>query len=171
MKLSQDKCTAWVSNGEIPDAPITRNFWNQAKDHRGFIVCGFPATYDDPAKEANTAYPIGREEFTKSFLEARAGCLQTIMRNTLRIATEASASLTILQSLSCVLRACVTQKVGYLVRITPPDTMAKFAEEIDGMLVDTVCELMQLEEVTPPKESSFSSLYLKEDGAFPPSTR
>jgi hypothetical protein len=27
--------------------------------------------------------------------------------------------------------------------------MAKFAEEIDEMLVDTVCELMQLEEVTP----------------------
>ena len=34
-------------------------------------------------------------------------------------------------------------------RITPPDTMAKFAEEIDEMLVDIVCELMQLEEVTP----------------------
>jgi hypothetical protein len=27
--------------------------------------------------------------------------------------------------------------------------MAKFAQEVDEMLVDTVCELMQLEEVTP----------------------
>jgi len=71
------------------------------------------------------------------------------MKHTLRIATEASASLPILQSLNCLLRACVTQKVGYLVRVTPPDTMAKFAEEIDVMLVDTVCELRQLEEVTP----------------------
>ena len=71
------------------------------------------------------------------------------MKHTLRIATEASASLPIRQSLNCLLRACVSQKVGYLVRITPPDTMAKFAEEIDELLVDTVCELMQLEEVTP----------------------
>ena len=149
MKLNQDKCTAWVSNGEIPEAPLTRNLWNQAKDHRGFIVRGFPATYDDPTKEANIAYPIGSEEFTGSFLEARTSSRQTIMKHTLRIATEASASLPILQSLKCLLRACVTQKVGYLVRITPPDTMAKFAEEIDEMLVDTVCELMQLEEVTP----------------------
>ena len=71
------------------------------------------------------------------------------MRDTLRIATEASASLPILQSLNCLLRACVTQKVGYLVRITPPDTMATFAQEIDEMLVYTACELMQLEEVAP----------------------
>ena len=71
------------------------------------------------------------------------------MKHTLRIATEASASQPILQSLNCLLRACVSQKVGYLVRITPPDTMAKFAQEVDEMLVDTVCELMQLEEVTP----------------------
>jgi hypothetical protein len=71
MKLNQDKCTAWVSNGEIPETPITRNLWNQAKDHRVLIVCGFPATYDDPAKEASIAYPIGSEEFVQSFLEAR----------------------------------------------------------------------------------------------------
>ena len=71
------------------------------------------------------------------------------MKNTLCIATEASASQPILQSLNCLLRACVSQNVGYLVRITPPDTMAKFAQEVDEMLVDTACELMQLEEVTP----------------------
>ena len=71
VKLNQDKCTAWVNNGEIPETRITRNLWNQAKDHRGFIVCGFPATYDDPAKEASIAYPIGSEEFIRSFLEAR----------------------------------------------------------------------------------------------------
>jgi hypothetical protein len=52
------------------------------------------------------------------------------MKHTLRIAAEASASLPILQSLNCLLRACVSQKVGYLVRITPPDTMAKFAEDL-----------------------------------------
>ena len=71
MKLNQDKCTTWVSDGEIPETPITRNLWSQAKDHRGFIVCGFPATYDDPTKEANIAYPIGNEEFTQNFLDAR----------------------------------------------------------------------------------------------------
>ena len=68
MKLNQDKCTAWISNGETPETPITRDLWNQAKDHRGFIVCGFPAAYDDPAEEASIAYPIGSEEFVKSFL-------------------------------------------------------------------------------------------------------
>ena len=134
-------------------------------------MCGFPATYDDPAKEASIAYPIGSDEFIQDFLEARKNSLQTIMKHTLRIATEASASLPILQSLNCLLRACVTQKVGYLVRITPPDTMAKFVEEIDEMLVDTVCELMQLEEVTPRNVNFFSSRYQKEGGDFPPSTR
>ena len=80
MKFNQDKCTAWISNGETPETPITRDLWNQAKDHRGFIVCGFPATYDDPAKEASIAYPIGSEEFIKSFLEARKKSLQQIMK-------------------------------------------------------------------------------------------
>ena len=35
LKLNQDKCTAWVSNGEIPETPITRDLCNQAKDHMG----------------------------------------------------------------------------------------------------------------------------------------
>jgi hypothetical protein len=99
------------------------------------------------------------------------------MKHTLRIATEASASLPILQSLNCLLRACVSQKVGYLVRITPPDTMAKFAEEIDEMLVDTVCGLMQLEEVTPTQREllrlhisaggwGLPSIYISNECAF-----
>jgi hypothetical protein len=45
-----------------------------------FIVCGFPATYDDPTKEAIIAYPIGSEELIKSFLEARKKSLQPIMK-------------------------------------------------------------------------------------------
>jgi hypothetical protein len=41
--------------------------------------------------------------------------------------------------------------------------MAKFAEEIDEMLVDTVCELMQLEEVTPTQRE-FLLLPISEGG-------
>jgi hypothetical protein len=66
-----------VSNGETPVTPITRDLWNQAKDHRGFIVCGFPATHDDPAKEANIAYPVGSEDFIHNFLEARKMASET----------------------------------------------------------------------------------------------
>ena len=45
-----------------PITPVTKRMREQANDHRGFIACGLAATYDDSAREAATAYPIGRDD-------------------------------------------------------------------------------------------------------------
>ena len=71
MKLSEDKCTAWATDGRPPTTQKARTLWENARDHRGFVVCGFPATCEDPAAEAALAFPIGDPCYVEAFLEAR----------------------------------------------------------------------------------------------------
>ena len=71
MKLSEDKCTAWTTDGKPRETPKARALWGNARDHRGFVVCGFPATCEDPASEAALAFPIGDPNYVEAFLEAR----------------------------------------------------------------------------------------------------
>ena len=69
MKLNEDKCTAWTTDGKPPESQQARTLWENAKDHRGFVVCGFPATCEDPAAEAALAFPIGNPNFAEAFLD------------------------------------------------------------------------------------------------------
>ena len=71
MKLNEDKCTAWTTDGKPPETQKARALWGNARDHRGFVVCGFPATCEDPASEAALAFPIGDPNYVEAFLEAR----------------------------------------------------------------------------------------------------
>jgi hypothetical protein len=69
MKLNEDKCTAWTTDGRPPETHMARTLWDNAGDHGGFVVCGFPATCDDPVAEAALAFPIGNPSFVEKFLE------------------------------------------------------------------------------------------------------
>ena len=73
MTLNEDTCTAWTTDGRPPVTPKARALWGNARDHRGFVVCGFPATCEDPASEAALAFPIGDPSYVEAFLEARKG--------------------------------------------------------------------------------------------------
>ena len=42
VKLNEDKCTAWTTDGN-PTTPTARTLWENARGHRGLVVCGFPA--------------------------------------------------------------------------------------------------------------------------------
>ena len=71
MKLNEDKCTAWTTDGRPPETHMARTLWDNAGDHGGFVVCGFPATCDDPAAEATLAFPIENPNFVEKFLEKK----------------------------------------------------------------------------------------------------
>ena len=49
MKLSEDNCTAWTTGGRPPEEQLARTLWGSEGERGGFVVCGFPATCDDPA--------------------------------------------------------------------------------------------------------------------------
>jgi hypothetical protein len=104
MLLNVDKCTAWTSNGVTPKDPMTKQLWEQARDHRGFIVCGFPATFENPVKEAATPATIGDEEFIRDFLENRKEALMDTLRKCVEAATMATATLPVVHSYNCILR-------------------------------------------------------------------
>ena len=130
MKLSEDKCTAWTTDGRPPDTPRVRALWSQAKDHRGLIVCGFPATFEAPETEAPLAFPIGNPDYIKDFLAARKHNLEFIFKRITFMATEASASTPSVQAFSCMLRSCISQKIG-LLRILPPEMTATLTKATD----------------------------------------
>ena len=101
--------------------PVTKQLWSQAKDHRGFIVCGFPATFENPTAEAATPAPIGVENFIRDFLEVRKEMLIDTLKKCVEAATMATATLPVIQAYNCILRTCISQKVGYLTRVTPSE--------------------------------------------------
>ena len=76
MKLNVDKCIAWTTDGHPPDTPRARALWNQAKDHRGFIACGFPATFEHPEFAAPLAFPMGSPDNFDDFPAARGDSLE-----------------------------------------------------------------------------------------------
>ena len=65
MLLNEDKCIAFTSDGSPPTQETTKELWENSKDHRGFIVCGFPSTYEDQAAEAPVAFPHRRRSLRR----------------------------------------------------------------------------------------------------------
>ena len=53
---------AGTTDGEPPD---TWAMCNQAKGHKGFIVCGFPATFENRESEAPMAFPAQKLPLAK----------------------------------------------------------------------------------------------------------
>ena len=80
MKLNDDKCTAWATDGKSPETHLARTLWENAGDHGGFVVCGFPATCDDPAAEAALAFPIGNPNFVEKFLAKRTMATEVLTK-------------------------------------------------------------------------------------------
>ena len=62
-------------------------------------------------------------------------------------ATMATANLPVAQAYNCILRTCISQKVGYLIRVTPPRMAEEFAREIDGALVQTLKAIFRIEDM------------------------
>jgi hypothetical protein len=113
VKKSLDGCKHAPQYGHVhgmnvgwgnPKGPTTRQLWEQFQDHRGFVVCGLPATFVDPTTEAATPFPCGGEEFIKEFLEARKGALIETLNKCVEAATLATASLPVAQAYTCILR-------------------------------------------------------------------
>ena len=76
--------------------------------HRGFVVCGFPATCDDPAAEVALAFPIGDPNFVEAFLDKRMRAIEELTQRTVHMATVASASTPAVQSFGASSRKWVT---------------------------------------------------------------
>ena len=62
-------------------------------------------------------------------------------------ATLASANLPVAQAYTSILRACISQNVGYLIRVTPPRIAEDFARDIDGALVQTIKAIFRVEDI------------------------
>ena len=92
VKLSEDKRTAWATDGKPPAAQEARALWESARDHRGFVVCGLLATCEDPASEAALAVPIGDPNYVEASLETRKKATEELTRRIAHLATMASAS-------------------------------------------------------------------------------
>ena len=63
------------------------------------------------------------------------------------MATEASASTPFVQAFSCMLRSCISQNIGHLLRIIPPEMTATLTRATDESLARATCALMGVEEV------------------------
>jgi hypothetical protein len=80
VKLNEDKCTAWTTYGKPPETQKAQALWGNARDHRGFVVCGFPATCEDPASEAALAFPTGDPNYVEAVLETRKKATEELTR-------------------------------------------------------------------------------------------
>ena len=147
MKLNEDKCTAWATDGKPPETQKARALWGNARDHRGFVVCGFPATCEDPASEAALAFPIGDPNYVEAFLEARKKATEELTRRIVHLATTASASTPAVQSFCCLLRSCISQKVGHLLRIIPPAQGGRMATYLGQCVASATCALVGAEDI------------------------
>ena len=130
-----------------PDTQKARALWGNARDHRGFVVCGFPATCEDPAAEATLAFPIGDPNYVEAFLETRKKATEELTRRIVHLATMASASTPAVQSFCCLLRSCISQTVGHLLRITPPSQVGNMATHLDQCVANATCALVGVEDI------------------------
>ena len=79
MILNVDKCIAFSSDGNPPTQPTAGRLWDNASDHNGFIVCGFPSTFEDPTAEALVAFPIGTDQFIDELLQGRTVAIERLL--------------------------------------------------------------------------------------------
>ena len=147
MKLDEDKFTAWTIDGNPPETQLARTLWDNAGGHRGFIVCGFPATCEDPAAEAALAFPIGDPNFVEAFLEKSKRATEELTKRIVHMATMASASTPSAQAFSCLLRGCILQKVGHLLRTIPPTYTRDLATHLDQCITNATCTLVGAEDI------------------------
>ena len=100
----------------------------------------------EPRAEATLAFPIGDTQFVDAFLETRKQATEELINRIVRMATVASASTPAVQSLCCLLRSCISQKVGHLLRITPPSQVSNLATHLDQCIVNATCTLIGVED-------------------------
>ena len=132
-----------------PATQKARILWGNARGHRGFVACGFPATCEDPVAEAALAFPIGDPTYVDAFLQARTRSTEELARRIVHVATVASASAPAVQSFCCLLRSCVSQKVGHLLRIAPPAPAEPMARHLDQCIANTTCALVGAADIPP----------------------
>ena len=132
-----------------PDTQKARALWENARDHRALVVCGFPATCEDPAAEAALAFPIGDPTYVEASLEARNRFTEELTRRIVNLATLASASASAVQSCCCLLRSCISQKVGHLLRIIPPAQAEPMAKYLDQCIANATWSLVGAEDIPP----------------------
>ena len=147
MKLNEDKCTAWTTDGRPPEDQVSRTLWENAVDHGGFVVCGFPATCEDPAAEAALAFPIGNPNYVEEFLEKRKRAIEELTKRIVNLATTASASTPSVQAFCCLLRGCILQKIGHLLRIIPPEYTSGITTHLDNCILNATCALVGAEDI------------------------
>ena len=78
MKLNEDKCTAWTTDDNPPDAPRALTLWSQAKDHKGLHRVRLPRELRNPDFEAPLAIPAGNPEYIDDFLKTRKDNLDNL---------------------------------------------------------------------------------------------
>ena len=133
--MNEDKCIALSNDGNPPAQPTAKRLWGNSKYHNGFIVRGFLSTYDVPAEESPVAFPIGTDQYVEEFLTGRTKSIESLLTAMTQTANIASPSLPIRQAMNCLLRACITQKCGRLLRALPPDRTTNFSIQVDEKLI------------------------------------
>jgi hypothetical protein len=101
---------------------------------------------EDPAAEAALAFTIGDPNFVEAFLEKRTRATEELTKRIVHMTTVASASTPAVQSFSCLLRGCILQKVGHLLRIIPPTYTSGMATHLDQCITKATCALVGAED-------------------------
>ena len=104
-------------------------------------------TYDVPAEESPVAFPIGTDQYVEEFLKGRTKSIESLLTAMTQTANIASPSLPIRQAMNCLLRACITQKCGRLLRALPPDKTTNFSIQVDEKLIRATQDIFKLEEM------------------------
>ena len=170
MKLNEDKCTAWTTDGRPPESQVAKSLCDNASDHGGFVVCGFPATCEDPVAEATLAFPIGDHNFAERFLGERKKATEELTKRIVHTATLASASAPAAQAFCGLPRGCLSQKVAHLPTIIPPSHTSEMATHLDQCITRATCALVGAEDI-PDRQRDLLMRVRGRSGGRPSHTR
>ena len=131
----------------LPPSPFPVGFGTMPRNTRDLSYAVPPSTYEDPTVESPVAFPSGNDLFIQEFVLGRIQSIDQLLRGVVRTTNLASPSLPIRQAMNCLLRSCISQKRGHLVRAIPPDNTAKFSASIDEKLVAATEYIFTLEEL------------------------
>ena len=111
------------------------------------MMYAIPVTYEDPPGEAPIGRPHRPRRLHPHIPRTTEGRGRGNPRKPLPGRRDC-ASLTTRQALSSLLRSCVTQRCGYLVRVIPPHLAVDFAHDIDRVVLGTFAGISELDPLT-----------------------
>ena len=144
--VNQSKTVVWSPSTTLPPSLAVR-LGTPAPQPGGITICGLPLPLQSSAPSEDTEphdLPLGDDAFIRAFLARKTNALRRKLSTLLHVIHTLGDNSAALQVTTHILRVGLQGSYVHLFRFLPPRISLPWAQELDQLVIDHLCQAFQL---------------------------